>query len=49
MENKTVLQRNSGVSTPNILAKMYEEIPPPYCRTRPELLEGFNKPGHLIS
>jgi hypothetical protein len=36
VENKTILQRNSGVSTPNILARKSEEGPLPYCRTGAE-------------
>jgi hypothetical protein len=42
-----VSQRNSGVSTPDILARNSEVGPLSYCRTRAEL-QGFNWPGSLV-
>jgi hypothetical protein len=43
-----VLQRNSGVSTPNILAWKSEEGPMPLCNIGAES-EGNNRLGDLIS
>jgi hypothetical protein len=42
-----ILQRNSGVSTPNILARMLEEVPLPYCKARAES-GGLNRPGSFV-
>jgi hypothetical protein len=48
VENQIVLKRNTGVSTPNILASKLEEGPLPYCRAGAES-EGNNRSGHLAS
>jgi hypothetical protein len=45
---KSVLQRNSGLSTPNILARKSKEVPLSYCRTGAKS-EGNNQPGLLVS